>query len=746
MSLALANYLPDPPQNADGPAPRGTQLITLETAHARSKLSLGQLRRLCLETWSHNGLAVKQRNGAKAEWMVWEHADARFARTAIADRKAEDLTDLTEDQRQTIQRKTIILREWKAHIAAYQRFRRGASKNEATDAFLQLLAAGHVVGEDGKPVRGADGAVLKVHVSRPTLYNWAKAAEAGSRALADHRSAKDAEQATADDPYFAEVRRWWLHENQPSIARIHSICNALARREEWAERSYFQVSKYIKSLPKPAVALARKGEEEYNNIYGGFTERDYTTLRVNQIWCGDHHPCDVIVHFKGRLVRPWLSAWEDMRSRRVFYCFTPQAPDSSTVINALANGIRATGMRVPETAYIDNGKDYDCYTLQGVTKAQRIGRHKFRVQVDPQRGGILGSAGIDVLHARPYNPKAKPVERFFRTYSEAVDKFEPTYTGNKPANKPEGLEEKVRKFNEAVRTASPGDVARGIGHCVPAFEDYVARASAWIEECYHREVHTGHGMEIDGVGCSPMDIYNYLLGESANRVISEKAFEIFKLRIERTPKVGRNGQITVNKLKYGRGQPEMRNLQGQKVIVRLDPADIKQISIWSLDGNFLCHATECGRVPWGTSREAFRAARRKEREEIRAAEALRLNPAVVARSATELLIENAIHEQGQRLPPPPPAPTTSFRPVQTGFERDVDLYEASAARAVAGSPLAAGHPDGQPGQDMMARLRLTTPLPAPRSVSAPATETAPPSLLERMRRRTPNRGEPPHAG
>lgn len=738
MALKLAQYdaaayepqplAPNAPAAPGGVAPRGAMRLSVREAAARAGLDEGRIRQLCLERWGPAGLASQERpaDGGRREWRIWDYADPRLARRHVMEaQQAESFAGLTDAQRDIIALRRLVLAQWEAHQKAVGRF--GRKKGPATDEFLMLLEAGRVLDATGKPVRGPDGSHLKMRISSRTLYNWESASKAGPMALLDGRTAKEMA-AQRDDPYWAEVRQWYLTQNEPTVLAVTKIVNAVAHQQGWPLRSVHQVRRYISSLPRATVALHRRGEEEYDNAFGGYVERDYTTLRVNQIWCGDHHPCDLIVHYKGRLVRPWISAWEDMRSRRVFYVFTPQPPDSNTVINALFNGIKATGQRVPEQVYIDNGKDYDCYTLQGQTKAQRLQRSKLRVEVETHRfGGILGGMQIDVVHARPYNPKAKPVERFFRTYSEAVDKFEPTYTGNKPENKPEGLEDKVRKFNEAVRSATPADVAAGIGHVVPSFEDYVARAAAWIEEVYHHDIHRGHGMEVAGRPASPLEVYNHYLADSANRVISEQAMTIAQLRIEKTRKVSRSGQINHNRFKYGRGQPELVAIQGERVVVRVDPADIKRVSVWSQDGRFICHATETGRVPWGTSLEQLKTAARQHRAQKNAAKELGLSPMVVAKSAVELLVQNSINERASRPPLPPPEPTTSFRPVQTGFESQADLYEASEARRVVNGPSAT-----EP--DFRSRMREQS-----RGQSRPASPATAPianrglSLLERMR-------------
>jgi putative transposase len=639
--------------------------------------------------------------------MIWDYADAALSRVAVAERQAEDLTDLTDKQRDEIADRRAILASWARIVAALRQLGGGQSgastKDDATDIFLQMLAAGRIFSVDGRPVLASNGRPLQRDISRRTLYGWERKAGGGggARSLIDARSTHTREAVAREDPYMAEFRHWYLVQQETRVSTCIRICNARARQEGWKIPSPDSVYRYKKSLPAGATTLARKGPEAFDNLCGNYAERDYTTLRVNEIWCGDHHPCDVFVHYQGRLVRPWISAWEDMRSRRVFYAFTPEPPDSDTILAALINGIRAAGLSAPDKVYIDNGKDYDCYGLQGVTKAQRIGRMKIRVQLDPAKmGGAFGSLGIEVMHARPYNPKAKPIERFFRSYSDDVDRFEPTYTGNKPDNKPEGLEEKVRKFNEAVRGQSPVDVARGIGHVVPSFEDYVSRAAAWIEGEYHLRGHHGHGMKIgdvvegavrangdDGL-LAPMDVYNALLCETTRNAVTEQQLQYLGRKTERPVKIGRAGGVRYDGRSYGRGTPELIDRQGELVTLRVDPANLKHVSVWTVDGTFICHAPENGRLPWGTTKEELRKVVGTINAQKRAAKVLGIKGTRVTTDVTEMILANRRAEvearQSAGLVPPPTGPG-GIKIIQPGFEPEAQkAAKALPSRRVAG--------------------------------------------------------------
>src|SRR5205823_4569549 len=105
---------------------------------------------------------------------------------------------------------------------------------------------------------------------------------------------------------------------------------------------------------------------------------------------------------------------------------------------------------------------------------------KKKVRVDHDRRhfkGILGQMECEVWHAIEFNAKAKPVERFFGTYEGQFGKLEHTYCGRNPQEKPEHLEDRLERGEAQT------------------FEQYVQRASMWIDRLYHTTVHSGHGMD-----------------------------------------------------------------------------------------------------------------------------------------------------------------------------------------------------------------------------------------------------------
>jgi transposase InsO family protein len=110
--------------------------------------------------------------------------------------------------------------------------------------------------------------------------------------------------------------------------------------------------------------------------------------------------------------RPWLTVWQDVRSRKVvgWELFVGD-PCTDNIILAFRRAVMKHG--VPESVWTDNGRDYDSWALQGRTKKER---HAARGRFDsPRLHGIFAQLKVQAHNVQPYHGQSKPVERFFGT-------------------------------------------------------------------------------------------------------------------------------------------------------------------------------------------------------------------------------------------------------------------------------------------------------------------------------------------
>lgn len=328
---------------------------------------------------------------------------------------------------------------------------------------------------------------------------------------------------------------------------------------------------YLDKIPIPVGVKNRLGPDAFKTRCESYIQRDYTTLRSNEIWCADHHQLDVICQNPGAgFVRPWLSAFEDMRSRMIVgWCIYAHDPNSNSILSAMRGGILSHG--IPELIYIDNGKDFGSYVFHGSTKWQR---RKGTVQLESGRvAGILNHLQIKSRFAWAYHGQSKPIERFFNTIEARFSRGFNTYCGRHPLDKPECLQRQLELGN------------------APKLADFSERFGRWLD-VYHNSAHRGQGMN----GQSPRQIYDSSWNGFAKRTTSEDMLDLLLTRQTKEVVVHRNG-VNYLGLNFGQYAPERIQWAGKKVYLRIDERDISKVSVWSPDDKFIGYWTANQRIP-----------------------------------------------------------------------------------------------------------------------------------------------------
>ncbi len=216
------------------------------------------------------------------------------------------------------------------------------------------------------------------------------------------------------------------------IAGMREAPPTLAHVKYWDKR---YGDKYVQML-------AVNGPTWFKNHVMGFLPRDWSDVRPNEIWVGDHRKTDNFIrHFdeaKGKWVpmRIWVTAWRDAKSGHFVgsLCYPGgESPNAATIIECLIKAIRDTGYEPPKALYIDNGKDF---VAQGFTKP---------VVIDGNEMSICLALGIDVIIAIKFNAQAKPVENSFKTLVPYYDKRMPGYVGSNLGSRPEDAWKRARE-------------------------------------------------------------------------------------------------------------------------------------------------------------------------------------------------------------------------------------------------------------------------------------------------------------
>ncbi len=525
--------------------------------------------------WHPAGLAELRtpRSGrGKPTWFVHRSVDSRFRRC------------VDKPTREDRARQSLLARFPAHHVAAAYRKAHWLSewrKRCATPRIAEqtdLSIAAQVVAE-AKEVEG-DGYRISVR----TLQGWHAAYNApgddghiaGVGALVD-RYVDNCDDSGGRSPeavaYFRELYRTEL---KLSVAQCHGMVRRKAKTEGWQwARTARATSAWLKRYDDVSLSfLCRNGKRAWTHRFMRYLEQDWEAVAVGEFYVGDHAQCDFWVTHKGKQIRPWMTAIQDCRSRRIVGWRLGPAPHQEAIICALRMAFREA---IPTHYRIDNGKDFTAKAFTGLTKAEcRRLRSEFGSEWkdavrrsreliacdDPRWYGIAAELGVELIYAHPYHAWSKgTVERFFLTFHSQCAKTIATYCGNSPTSRPESV--------DLVRKGYTGRSTEGLelidGSAVPTMEEAREHVAAFIE-VYENTPHSGRGCD----GATPMAVWKTAkhLSKASGDALD------FLMSVRGTYKVGPNGvSLTVagTRLSYGGTCSALRRWVGRKVLVAVDP-------------------------------------------------------------------------------------------------------------------------------------------------------------------------------
>lgn len=245
---------------------------------------------------------------------------------------------------------------------------------------------------------------------------------------------------------FDYFKNLYLHERGPSAERCRLVTfGAFKNRDDslslsaWPTARAF-LARLRKHISEPLIDYARKGERYYKRNHEYFISRDWSAVAAGEWWVSDHHQLDVLCKDKnGQIVRPWVTAWMDLRSYKIVAAWLHiDAPNSDHIFMTFAWGVESDGL--PNGVYLDNGKDYRSLDLSGNPK-----RYKYwNDESEHYARCLFGKFSIKTLFAREYNAQAKTIEPRFKVFVNSFSKFMPGYTGSDTSTRPDRLKHDIK--------------------------------------------------------------------------------------------------------------------------------------------------------------------------------------------------------------------------------------------------------------------------------------------------------------
>jgi len=394
--------------------------------------------------------------------------------------------------------------------------------------------------------------------------------------------------ATLSEDEKEYIRALYLDESRPSCRTVERDLPQFIGHDV----SYWIIYRYLKEeIPASVKAFYREGEKKYHDRFDPYISRDYSLFRSMEWGVSDHHMFDFMVEHEGRIFRPWLTAFIDMRSRLVTGWHIDVIPSSLTILRALDPTLRDYGPF--ENLLIDNGKDFKCMWLAGTTWKER--RTKPDEDFLSLAEGVYHDCGFNLHFTQPYRGQSKPIERFFGTVIELFSKRMETYVGSNTATRPDEAKlywGRIDGRDKVPVTLTLEDVRR-------EFASFVA----WYNAQWQ---HSGDGMD----GKSPLRVFQENL--TVRRVMPEP-FRLYVMTRREKRTIQRNG-VTIDGVEYF--TPEMIQHAGDQVEVRRGLDDVGKVSVWKLpERTFLYYAYNDILRDMGVPEENVRRRKQAEKEQ-----------------------------------------------------------------------------------------------------------------------------------
>ena len=235
-----------------------------------------------------------------------------------------------------------------------------------------------------------------------------------------------------DRQFWIDFNTAYLNQNKLDLTVAREVAVFALRRRSPAAvpPSLAQVRNYVRHLPLSVLVAGREGEVAWRNTICDYINRDWENTSPGELLIGDSRDFDTRVRVERNgewvAVRPKIAVLMDARSwMPAAWTITADPVSADTLVRTLLQYICETSGQPPSMCYFDNGKDY---CKAGFSTPLKVGNREH---------SIFKELGIVLTSARPFNARAKTVERFFRDMMKTFDKYFPDYLGSNPLERPD---------------------------------------------------------------------------------------------------------------------------------------------------------------------------------------------------------------------------------------------------------------------------------------------------------------------
>lgn len=303
-------------------------------------------------------------------------------------------------------------------------------------------------------------------ISRGTLHRWKNTlngTEDYTKLIPQYKYAKVDEYRTClTDEEIKIFMGLLLHPNRLCIGKAIALTKYKLQQQGQsyipADITFRKYANWFKKNNYDKWILARDGEKALSDKVEPYIKRDTSLLEVGDILVADGHVLNfnVINPFTGKPTRATLVGFLDWKSTALVGYEIMLEENTQCTASALRNSIINLDM-IPKIVYQDNGRAFRAKYFNDDRGFSELGFN-----------GLYSKLGIETVFARPYNARAKVIERFFKEFQEGFEKLLPSYVGSSIDNKPAYL-----MRNEKLHTQLHNDF-------VPTLDETIKMIDMWL--------------------------------------------------------------------------------------------------------------------------------------------------------------------------------------------------------------------------------------------------------------------------
>ena len=253
-----------------------------------------------------------------------------------------------------------------------------------------------------------------------------------------------------------------LHPNRICIGKAIALTKYKLQQQGQnfipTDATFRRYANWFKNNNYDKWILARDGEKALLDKVEPYIKRDTSLLEVGDILVADGHKLafQVINPFTGKPTRATLVGFLDWKSTALVGYEIMLEENTQCIASALRNAIINLDM-IPKVVYQDNGRAF---------RAKYFTDDKGFTELGFQ--GLYSKLGIETVFARPYNARAKVIERFFKEFQEGFEKLLPSYIGSSINNKPAYMM-RNEKFHKSLHN-----------EFIPTIEETIKMIDMWL--------------------------------------------------------------------------------------------------------------------------------------------------------------------------------------------------------------------------------------------------------------------------